>query len=343
MNDRYQTILTVSIVLGILMILYGISNMFTRTSIRPRADYTSASANEAPLSGGMETLASVPEGRYTYGGSATMVQVRQIVEPMIDDIFPQFRLSYVQPLNTSPSSTLGINMLLEGELSFSDSSRALKPDEYEAAETLGFELQQIPVAVDGIAVVVHSDLLIDGLNLDQLSDIFLGNITNWSEVGGPDLEIRPFSMLPSKSGTANFFIQRILNGNDLGERVEIVNETTPILRQVASNPGSIYYVSASLAVPQCSVKTLPLATAAGRPFIPPYQVPPVEPEKCPEQRNQINKDAIRNGTYPLTRRLFVVAKKGDSADALAGQAYSDILLSAEGQLLLEQAGFVNIR
>ncbi len=57
----------------------------------------------------------------------------------------------------------------------------------------------------------------------------------------------------------------------------------------------------------------------------------------------MNRDAFREGTYPLTRRLFVIVKADGSRDEAAGRAYVDILLSPEGQTLIEQTGFVSIR
>lgn len=346
MKNRNWTLYLVGMGLSGLM-LFGIICSLLFWLPPPRISAGLSDSDGRPSSSQTGSLAalksSVPDGSYTYGGSATMVPLRQQIEKRLEADLPGFQLRYVNPEGSTPNSTVGIEMLLNSELSFSDSSRSIKPEEQAAAEQLGFDIQQIPIAIDGIAIVVNPTLEIEGLTLDQLSDIFLGQVTNWSEVGGPDLDIQPFSMLPSTSGTANFFVQRILDGNELSDRVTIVEETTPVLRQVAALPGSIYYVSAPLAVSQCSIKTLPIASAEGRPFVAPYQPPAIDLANCPEQRNQVNKDDFKNGTYPLTRRLFVITKTGDSDEAIAGQAYADILLSPEGQALVEEAGFVNLR
>lgn len=349
MNERDKELFTLVLglaVLGVCGSFFALVMWLSRPSIPSgaRAGVRATGAAQAgPISGSLATLDSIPKGQYDYGGSATMVPLRQLIEPLIDAETPGFQLRYVNPLAGTPNSTRGIDMLLAGEVAFADSSRFLSPDEYKTAEQLGFELQQTPVAIDGIAVVVHPDLDIEGLTLDQLKDIYLGNITNWREIGGPNLEVRPFSMLPSTSGTASFFVKRVLKRDYLSQRVEIISETTPVLRQVAAIPGSIYYVSAPLAVPQCTVKTLPIASAPDRPFVAPYQEPRVPAADCPGRRNRVNQDTLRNGTYPLTRRLFVVSIKGDSEDAIAGQAYSEILLSAEGQTRVNEAGFVSVR
>lgn len=351
MNERNKGLFPLILgaaVLSVCGLFFGLFLWLSQPSI-PSGTRIAGEARSGPMSGSLSTVESIPSGFYDYGGSATMVPIRQAVETLVATEAADFQLNYLNPIDSAPNSTRGINMLLSGEVAFADSSRSIRPEEYEIAEQLGFELQQTPVAIDGIAVTVHPDLDVEGLTTQQLKDIYVGNIVNWREVGGPNLEIQAFSMLPSTSGTANFFLNFFNKNNlpnervTLSDRVTIVTETTPVLRQIAATPGSIYYVSAPLAVPQCSVKTLPIATKPERPYVAPYQTPRVDPSDCPSQRNEINRDAFRNGTYPLRRRLFVVSKKGDSSDAIAGQAYGEILLSAEGQTLVERAGFVSIR
>ena len=66
-------------------------------------------------------------------------------------------------------------------------------------------------------------------------------------------------------------------------------------------------------------------------------------EACPAQRNQLNIDAFRNGDYPLTRRLFVIVKTDGGPNQQAGEAYARIILTDQGQQLVRESGFVNIR
>lgn len=74
--------------------------------------------------------------------------------------------------------------------------------------------------------------------------------------------------------------------------------------------------------------------------MPPYQDPYVPPEQC---RNQLNQRAFQEGTYPITRRLFVITKEDNSLDAQAGRAYAALLLTDQGQAAIEKAGFVRLR
>jgi phosphate transport system substrate-binding protein len=233
-------------------------------------------------------------------------------------------------------------MLLQDQLAFSQSSRSLKDTEYETAQQRGFTLEQIPVAIDGIAIAVHPNLPVKGLTLDQLQKIYSGKITNWRGVGGPNLPITPYSRRPEAGGTVEFFQENILGEESFGQNVQYTNDTTDSLRKVSENRGGIYYASAPEVVPQCTIKTLPIGRNSET-FVPPYQEPFIPLSQCPEKRNQLNKIAFQQGNYPITRRLFVIVKKNGQMDEQAGRAYANLLLSQQGQALVDKAGFVSIR
>lgn len=95
-------------------------------------------------------------------------------------------------------------------------------------------------------------------------------------------------------------------------------------------------------VPQCRVKSLPLGRKREE-LVPPYQEPFVPLGECPARRNQLNQKAFQTGTYPITRRLFVIVKQDGRADEQAGTAYANLLLTNQGQEFISKAGFVPIR
>jgi phosphate transport system substrate-binding protein len=66
----------------------------------------------------------------------------------------------------------------------------------------------------------------------------------------------------------------------------------------------------------------------------------VPPEDCPQQRNRLNISAFQQATYPITRNIFVIVKQDGRQDEQAGIAYANLLLSQQGQQLIEEAGFV---
>lgn len=284
----------------------------------------------------------VPRGLFNYGGSTSWVPIRIKVEPKIESAQPEFRLRYVEPTSTTPSSSSGIRMLIEGKLAFAHSSRPLLDQELTRATGRGFGLKQIPVAIDGLAIAVHPNLNIPGLTLAQLKAIYTNKITNWKQVGGPDLAIKPYSRPISDGGTVDLFIEDILANQSFGANVEIVSTTTQALQKLANNPGGIYYASAPEVVLQCTIKPLPLGRQPGK-FIPPYREPFVPRAQCPRQRNQLNTQAFKTGQYPITRNLFVVVKQNAQIEQQAGEAYANLLLTAQGQEIIDGAGFVRIR
>ena len=287
-------------------------------------------------------VANVPNGLFSNGGSTTWAMIRATVNPAIAKAWPQFQIRYTDPPTGSPGSSQGIKMLLQDQLSFAESSRSLTIEEYQNAVERGFKLKQIPVAIDGLAIAVNPDLNLKGITLNQLKEIYIGKITNWRQVGGPNLPITAYSRSPGMGGTIDFFQENILQDQPLGDDVQFVRDTTEGLRNVARNRGGIYYASASAVVPQCTVKAISLGRTLTS-LVSAYKEPLTPGSQCPTQRNQVNQQDFKTGKYPITRRLFVIVKENGQLDEQAGNAYANLLLTNEGQDLIQQAGFVKIR
>ena len=219
------------------------------------------------------TRIEVPTGVFNYGGSTTWAVLREKEAALLQSAWPDFQLRYTAPIAEPPGSGTGISMLLVGQLAFSQSSRSIEPEEYEEAKRRGFSLEQIPVAIDGIAFAVNPDLDISGLTIDQLKGIYTGKITNWSQINGPDVPIIPFSRPPEAAGTPEFFVENVLRDEPLGSGVKLVNGTTQGLRAVAANLGGIFYASSPEVVPQCSIKPLPIARSSSDLFFSPLSSP----------------------------------------------------------------------
>ncbi len=288
------------------------------------------------------SVTNVPTGLFNYGGSTSWAPIRLRVDPVLQAAKPEYRLRYVEPSGSVPGSGSGIQMLIEGKLAFAQSSRPILDEELTRARQRGFSLTQIPVAIDGLAVAVNPNLDIPGLTINQLKSIYTGKTTNWSQLGGPDVPIKPYSRRISDGGTVELFVQDILGGQDFAPQVEFVPTTTQALQKVGSNPGGIYYASAPEVVPQCSIKPLPVGRTQGE-YVTPYQEPLVLPSQCPNKRNTLNIEAFQSGKYPITRNLFVVVKQNGQREQQAGEAYANFLMTEQGQELISQAGFVKIR
>lgn len=285
---------------------------------------------------------NVPAGLFRYGGSAAWDRVRLMIDSAIQSERPEFQLRYVELNNSPPSSSKVIEMLLDGRLTLVQLARPLHNREYGQAEQRGFKLKQIPVAIDGIAIAVNRNLNISGLTVDQMRSIYSGQINNWKQIGGPDLNITPYSPPVGDNGTAEFFVEDILRGQVFGSNVKLIPTTTQALRRLANTPGGIYYASAPEIVPQCSTKALPLGRRTNE-FVSPYQEPFVSPDECPNQRNQVNTKVFQTGRYPITRYLYVVTKENGRIEEQAGVAYANFLMTPQGQELIAKAGFMRIR
>ncbi|PSB41191.1 phosphate ABC transporter substrate-binding protein [Cyanosarcina cf. burmensis CCALA 770] len=276
----------------------------------------------------------VPSGTFNYGGSAAWIPIRQVVDAQIQQARPELQLRYIQPPNGNLSSSVGIQMLLDGKLDFAHSSRPLTAAEKALAQKQGLTLAEIPIAMDGIAAVVHPSLQISGLTVEQLQQIYQGKITNWSQLGGENLPIVPYTRHPQDGSPVAIFST---SEQAFGTNVRSVNSTTAALRLVNQTPGAIYYASARAVVHQCGVKPIPLGENSDR-FVAPYREPLSQP--CPNQRHQPNLAAFADGSYPLTRNLYAIVKQDGGRAQQAGEAYTKLLLSDQGQQAIRQAGFV---
>ncbi|MGB3756611.1 MAG: phosphate ABC transporter substrate-binding protein, partial [Rivularia sp. (in: cyanobacteria)] len=124
--------------------------------------------------------------------------------------------------------------------------------------------------------------------------------------------------------------------------VQYVYSPTEALRKVSQNKGAVYFGSARAIVPQCTVKPLPLGITSDN-LVAPYVGDLVEPNQCPQKRNNVNTKAFKNGSYPLKSKLFVVTKENNGREEQIGDAYTNLLLTSEGQKAISDAGFVPVR
>ncbi len=281
---------------------------------------------------------SVPKGVFNYGGSTTFATLRSpTVLKTIEAAFPQFKLRYTEPPAGKVGSSKGIEMLIEGQLSFAQSSRGLKAQELAKAKLKGYTLEEIPVAIDGIALYVNPQVIngrLKGLTLTQVSDIFTCKVRNWKDFGGPDLKIIPITRDRHAGGTADFFFEHILQKRSFGATVRDVRDTTEGIRTVANTSGAISYATASEVINQKTILPLGIAREKGQDFI-----RPCGDTTC----STVNARAFADASYPITRRLFIVIKRDRKLDEQAGIAYANLMLSDEGQASVRQAGFIPLR
>ncbi|MCU0535324.1 MAG: substrate-binding domain-containing protein [Hydrococcus sp. Prado102] len=297
-----------------------------------------------PQNSTIKSIEAFPHGIWQYGGSTTWTPIREQIDNKIKKEHPQFKLIYTQHPTLPQGSGSGIKMLLDGQISFVQSSRPLKDKEYETAFQRGILLQQIPIAIDGIAIAVNPNLNITGLTIKQLKDIYRGKITNWSQLGGTDLEIIPYAR-SIQSGTTDFFQYNVLGMEKFGDRVVFVDDNKQAFKKISdvNNPGGIYITSATEVIHHCEVKALSLSRYSSNKLVSLYKNEWKPSETCSPSQNQINFDAFFNGDYPLSRRLFIVINQNGQEDEQVGETYTKFLLTDEGQKLIKKAGFIPLR
>lgn len=329
---NFQLLLGIGIIASLLALIssiYGFVNA-TITHSQHKSVATEATFKHYQT---FAQVPNVPNGLFYYSGTSTFAAMRFTnLVSAINQVHPRFGLRYVEKIGYKPSSANSVKMLLAGEISFTQSARPLNNSELQAAKQRGIVLEQIPIAIDGIVFFVNPQVQVSGLSLAQIRDIFTGKIANWKSLGGKNLPITPFSREPNFSTTASFIQEQVLTGASFSKTVQTVETTTEAIRKVATTPGGISYATASQVEGQKTISPLTLTREDGEAFISAFA----------DTNRVVNHFAFTDGSYPLTRKLYVVIKRG-GVDEQAGLAYANLLLTDEGQRALVQAGFAPLR
>ena len=241
-------------------------------------------------------------GRITFAGSTT-------VQPLADKLGAAFQAQHpqLQLGIAAGGSVVGIKAMHDGTADIGMASRALTADEANG-------LQQYQIASDVIAIVVNPSNSITGLTRDQLRDIYLGQLVNWKDLGGPDRMIVPIAR-DKNSGTRGAFDELVLSNQEPhSDRLQTAVTAGDMAALVSSTPGAIGYVGFGNL--DGKLKLLSIDSVTPSP------------------------DTVRNKTYQLVRPLLLLT--GPLTQPLA-QTYIDFALSPEGQALVEADGWVKVK
>jgi len=218
---------------------------------------------------------------------------------------------------TGGGSGVGIAALINGTTDIADASRAMKQGEKEKLRsrfaTLGFETA---VAQDGLSIYVNAANPVQALTLDQLRAIYVGDVTNWKEVGGADAPIVLYSR-ENSSGTYVYFKDHVLKGADYSARAQTLPGTAAVVNAVAKEKNGIGYGGAAYAKGVRDVKI-----RVGSELVGPTA------------------EDVKSGRYPLARPLFMYTRSRPSGDA---KAFMDFCLSPQGQEIVGKVGYFPIR
>lgn len=287
MNMKKLACLGLSLAMALgLMTGCGSSNNGDATSSQ---DQSGTSQTQTQLTGTVNT-----------DGSTSMESVVKALGEAFMEMNPEVTVNY-----SGTGSGTGIQSAIDGTCDLGLSSRALKDEE----KTNG-AVENI-VALDGVAVVINPANGVEDLSVEQIAQIFTGEITNWSELGGTDGEIAVFGR-EAGSGTRGAFEEIV--GVDNCKYTNEYSSTGDVIGNVASNPNAIGY--ASLSAVDDTVKAV--------------MVNGVAPSE----------DTVKDGTYEIQRPFVMVTKDGAELSE-AAQAFLEFAMSEDAADIIAAAGAVS--
>ena len=261
---------------------------------------SSAAASSTAASSVAASAAGDLSGNVATGGSTSMKNVIAALTEGFAEVQPGVTVSY-----DPTGSGAGITGATDKTLDIGLSSRALKADETGVTGTT--------IALDGIAIIVNKDSKVKDLTVDQLKQMFTGEITNWSEVGGDDGEIVLIGR-EAGSGTRDGF-ESIVDVKDSCKYAQELTATGAVISAVEANPLAIGY--ASLSAVGETVKMVTVGGAA-----------------CSEE-------TVKDGSYEVQRPFVFVTNKSVTLSEQA-QAFFDFATSADAADLIRTAGAVPV-
>ncbi len=256
-------------------------------------------------------FAQTLSGTFTWGGSTTVGPIaQQALEQFLKDN-PGVKASY-----ELTGSGAGVKSLLAGQYSLAGSSAELNADQIAAGAVA------TPIAMDGLSVVANKNVKLANLTKANLAKIFHGEITNWKNVGGPDMRIVVVNRDES-SGTFASFYDIFLKSfyvdrtSAFTKDAIVTKENGEVAAKVTATPGSIGYVGIAFADQ--------VIKAGGRELMVDGVAPTVA--------NVIAKK------YAGSRYLYAVTKGAPVAGSVE-KAFIDFILSAKGQAIVKSADFI---
>ncbi len=238
-------------------------------------------------------------------GSTTVLPIAEIAAEKYKDI------SSTSVLVSGLGSSAGIEAAVAGTCNIATSSRDLTPEEAK------HDLVKIPIAHDGIAVIVHTSNRVQNLTLEQLRDIYSGRIQNWSEVGGDDLPILLVNR-DEASGTREAFNSIVMKKTQFDLSAAVLPGTGQVRDVVSRTPGAIGYISIGF------VDT-PFATTR----VNALSIDGIYPTDS----------SIVDGTYPISRDLFFFTLKNPSPET---EKFIQFVLSDQMAQTIREAGYLPI-
>jgi len=252
-------------------------------------------------------------------GSDTIVNLALAWAEAYQSVEPDLRISV-----TGGGSGTGIASMINGTVNIANASRPIKQDEIDQAKANGFDPVEHVIAKDAIAVIVNPNNPVDQLTLRQISDIYSGLITNWSEVGGEDRPIVRLSR-ETNSGTHVYFLETVLRMGLKDDKTLFSRDTLllpsseGIINEIRSNPNAIGYDGLGY-VPD-DLKMIAISVDG----VSPYVLPSI--------------DTVNDTSYAISRDLYMYTLTEPEGEI---KKYLDWILTDEAQQIVADLGFVPI-
>ena len=262
---------------------------------------SASSSTSAAAGSAASSTAAALSGNVAAGGSTSMKNVIAALTEGFAEVEPGVTVSY-----DPTGSGAGITGAADQTLDIGLSSRALKDDEK-------VDVESTTIALDGIAIIVNNASKVEDLTVDQLKQMFTGEITNWSEVGGDDGEIVLIGR-EAGSGTRDGF-ESIVDVKDSCKYAQELTATGAVISAVEANPLAIGYASLSAVG-----DTVKMVTVGG--------------VECSEE-------TVKDGSYEVQRPFVFVTNKSVTLSEQA-QAFFDFATSADAADLIRTAGAVPV-
>ncbi|MCL2519630.1 MAG: phosphate ABC transporter substrate-binding protein [Spirochaetaceae bacterium] len=255
-------------------------------------------------------LACRPSGTtFTIGGSTTLAPILDVATEFIRAGHPEYHIVY-----EAQGSSAGITGALSGTFLVGGTSRDLN-----AAELAQGAVPHT-FAIDGMIIIVHSSANVSNITSEQLANIYAGNITNWSEIGGANLVIQVVNR-EDGSGTFGSFNELVMQPYRLNfaSNVLVANSSGNVVATVTNTPGAIGYVGHGFYDQTWNQGGVVLDVNGIAPSV----------------------ANIRNGSYPISRNLYLVTNGPIQPDSFQ-EFFINWMLSPEGQRVVAMQGFISI-
>jgi phosphate transport system substrate-binding protein len=253
-------------------------------------------------------------------GSDTIVNLALAWAETYQAAHPAVRISV-----TGGGSGTGIAALINKTADIANASRQIKEEEIAQAKANGVDPLEHIIARDAIAVIVNPENPVSQLTMQQISDIYSGKYSNWSEVGGED---RPIVRLSREvnSGTHVYFLETVVRMGKTDDKTFFSTDTLllpsseGIIAEVRQNPNAIGYDGLGY-VPE-DLKMIAIAPKEGDAYILPSAA------------------TVNDKSYPIARDLYMYTN-GEPGGIV--KAYLDWILSPEAQQIVTDLGFVPVK